>query len=157
MRTRRRCRTESRIHLGSISTEDRADHLVFAVAVDTFVEPWLFKLIGGDHPVPILVAILVGDGCFHAVVASRRLPPIHSADDHRRIFHFGRRRVWLGIDQGDFLVGIGSRPIIELLHALFQDGEIAIPLISVRCKDQRVKLDRAKTVEEGIVGGLKMG
>ncbi len=66
------------------------------------------------------------------------------------------RRVWLGIDQRDLLVGIGSIPVIELLHALFQDGEIAITLVSMGCQDQRVQLDRAKTVEEGIVGGLKV-
>jgi hypothetical protein len=50
------------------SAENRPITLLFAVAVDAFVEPGFFKFIGGDHAVPILVAELVGDRQLHAVV-----------------------------------------------------------------------------------------
>ena len=44
----------------------------------------------------------------------------------------------------DLLVGIRSIPLIKLLHALFEDGEIAIALIGMGSKDQRVQFHRAK-------------
>ena len=115
--------------------------LTSRVGVDAFVEPGVFKLVGGDHAVPVLMAELVLGGELGEVGG---LVPGGVAGEEGWVLHAADLGAGFGVDDGDDLVGIGAVSLIELRHGFLDDVEVALSGFGMGSEGENVDLDGAQ-------------
>src|SRR5215472_12857732 len=102
------------VHTTCIAAKETVHHFGLGVAVDTFVEPGILKLISGHHSVPVLMAELVLGYVFRFVAVAFGRPPACATGDEGWVLHASRfiSPVWR-INNRKLRIGIRPIPFVE--------------------------------------------